>query len=280
MSATEAPLNVEPSSASVRVPLPDSIEGSRPVTLVVGSGKGGVGKSLVSILLAECMAADGRRVLLCDADQNLPNLHLLLGMKPVVQTEALLYGGISPESLLRLAGTNLWLLPGDPDTESVYSLQATERARLQRRLSELYLGFDAVIVDAGAGIEGVVRVSTLGASRLLVVTTPEPTALMDAYALLKVVTAQSAGLPIDILVNRTQDDSEGTVAFRRLASACSQFLQHSIGWLGALPEDAALQASVRSAEQLRGAISHTEAGRRLRGLLVAYPYVSQARSVS
>jgi flagellar biosynthesis protein FlhG len=253
-----------------------TIEESAPVTFVIGSGKGGVGKSVVSILLAEAMAVHGRRVLLCDADQNLPNLHVLLGMRPVVQTEALLYGEISPETLLRRVGENLWLLPGDPDTESVYSLQATERARLQRRLSELYLQFDAVVVDAGAGIESVVRVSTLGASRLLLVTTPEPTALTDAYALLKVVTAQSTGLPVDILLNRTIDEAEGEAAFQRLECACREFLQHPIGWLGALPEDPGLQASVRSAEQLRDAFSHTQAGRRLRSLMVTYPYVSQA----
>jgi flagellar biosynthesis protein FlhG len=251
------------------------LKGSAPATFVIGSGKGGVGKSLVSILLADAIASQGRRVLLCDGDQNLPNLHVLLGVKPVVQTEALLYGDISPESLLRPVGDNLWLLPGDPDTESVYSLQAMERARLQRRLSELYLRYDAVIVDAGAGIESVVRVSTLGASRVLLVTTPEPTALTDAYALLKVITAQSTALPIDILLNRTMDDAEGIAAFQRLERACRQFLQHPIGWLGVLPEDPALQASVRSAVLLREAVSHTRAGLRLRSLMVAYPYVSQ-----
>ncbi len=280
MNAAEGPRDTETSSESVD--RPPHAKGSAPVTFVIGSGKGGVGKSLVSILLAESMALHGRRVLLCDADQNLPNLHVLLGMKPVVQTEAILSGDISPESLLRQVGDNLWLLPGDPDTESVYSLQATERARLQRRLSELYLRFDAVIVDAGAGIESVVRVSTLGASRILLVTTSEPTALTDAYALLKVITAQSTGLPIDILLNRTMDDAEGMAAFQRLERACRQFLYHPIGWLGALPEDPALQASVRSAEQLRDAVSHTRAGLRLRSLMVAYPYVSQemARRVS
>lgn len=275
MSAAKAPSDAELSPASVGAPRHAPVEGSAPATFVIGSGKGGVGKSLVSILLAESIASQGRRVLLCDADQNLPNLHVLLGMKPVVQTEALLYGDISPESLLRQLGENLWLLPGDPDTESVYALQAVERARLQRRLSELYQRYDAVIVDAGAGIESVVRVSTLGASRMLLVTTPEPTALTDAYALLKVIAAQSTGLPIDILLNRTMDDAEGMAAFQRLERACRQFLHHPIGWLGVLPEDPELQASVRSAEQLRDAVSHTRAGRRLRSLMVAYPYVSQ-----
>jgi flagellar biosynthesis protein FlhG len=233
-------------------------------TIVVGSGKGGVGKSVVSVLLATALAARGRRVLLLDGDQNLANLHVLLGVRPGARVESLLRGEIAAPELVQPVAPNLWLLPGESGTESLYALEALDRARLQHRLSELYEQFDAVIVDAGAGLESVVRAATMRATRLLVVTAPEPTALTDAYALMKIVSHQLPDLPIDILVNRCLDADEGRDAYVRLATACERFLRLGVRFVGALPEDQSIRLAVRDPRRLLETIQSTPAAQTLK----------------
>ncbi len=233
-------------------------------TVVVGSGKGGVGKSVISLLLASVLASQGRRVLLLDGAQNMGNLHVLLGVRPGVRMDALLGGEVMAPELVQSIAPNLWLLPGESGNEALYAMDPMDRARVQHRLSELYTSFDAVIVDAAAGIESVVRVATMRATRLLVVTAPEPTALTDAYALMKIVNLQIPGLPMDIVVNRCLDAEEGRHAFVRLATASERFLRRGVRFAGALPEDQALRLAVRDPRSLLETIPGTSVARALR----------------
>lgn len=234
---------------AARAPTP-VVAGSGPPTIVVGSGKGGVGKSVVSVLLAERLTRDGRRVLLVDGDQNMGNLHVLLGLGRGTRLEQVLTEGAAPRELLTPVTDQIWLLPADSGAETLYSLGALDRARLHHRLSGLYDEFDAVVVDAGPGLESVVRVATMRATRLMVVTAPEPAALTDAYATIKIVYAQVSDLPIDVLVNRVADEREGPQAFERLSTAAERFLQRGLRYLGALQEDEAIRRAVRSPGQL------------------------------
>ncbi len=139
--------------------------------LVVGSAKGGVGASALTVMCGVKLAQQGRRVLLLDGSQNLGNLHVLLNVSPRGSLHGVLTGAAQPQSLVQSVTNNLWLLPADSGDEAMYALNATDRARLHYQLSTLYDGFDVVIVDAGPGLESVVRASAMGASRLLVVLT-------------------------------------------------------------------------------------------------------------
>jgi len=224
---------------------PARSESSSPPTLVVGSGKGGVGKSVVSVLLAQRLAAEGRRVLLVDGTQNMGNLHVLLGVQRTHRLEHLLADTVRPKDLLMPVNEQLMLLPADSGDEGLYALAAVDRARLHHRLSALYDDFDAVIIDAGPGLESVVRVATMGATRLVVVTVPEPAALTDAYATIKIVHLQVSDLPIDILVNRVIEPNDGPETFERLATATDRFLHRELRYLGALAEDDAIRHAVR-----------------------------------
>jgi flagellar biosynthesis protein FlhG len=248
-------------------------------TIVVGSGKGGVGKSVVSVLIATALAAQGRRVLLVDGDQNLANLHVLLGVRPGARMESMLSGEIEAPELVQAVAANLWLLPGESGTESLYALEALDRARLQRRLSDLYQQFDMVVVDAGAGIESVVRVATMRATRLLVVTAPEPTALTDAYALMKIVHQQLPDLPIGILVNRCLNADEGRDAFVKLATACERFLRREVRFVGALPEDQSIRLAVRNPVRLLETLQASQAAQSLKTVLDRLDLPAMARSV-
>ena len=151
-----------------------------PQVVLVGSGKGGVGKSLLSILLAAEAANTGRRVLLFDADMNLGTLHVLLGLRPAARVDALLDSPIQPADLVCQVSRNLWLLPGTCGAERLHDLPALERARLELRLSLVFASYDLVVADAGSGLDGAIRTATISADRLIVVATPEPAALTGA----------------------------------------------------------------------------------------------------
>jgi flagellar biosynthesis protein FlhG len=212
--------------------------------IVIGSGKGGVGKSVLSIFLASSLARTGKRVLLVDGSQNQGNLHILLGVRPASGLEAVLAGEIGPRDLLVPVRDRFSLLPVGSGAEAVYALTPTDRARLHLRLTEVYPEFDVVIVDSGTGIESAIR-STMKAGRLVVVSVPEPAALSDAYALIKMVALQVPSLPIDVLVNQAMDGEEGRVSFALLHLAAERFLRREIGYLGFVAEHPALRRAVR-----------------------------------
>ena len=223
----------------------DAPEPTGPPAIVIGSGKGGVGKSVVSVLLAGRLAMEGRRVLLVDGSQNMGNLHVLLGIQRSSRLEHLLADGVAARDLLVPVHERLSLLPADSGAEGLYALGATDRARLHHRLSALYDDFDAVIVDAGPGLESVVRVATMRATRCVVLTAPEPAALTDAYATIKIVNLQVSDLPVDVLINRVCDASEGPETYERLATAAGRFLHRELRYLGALWEDEEIRRAVR-----------------------------------
>ena len=220
-------------------------EPSGPPTIVIGSGKGGVGKSVVSVLLAQRLATEGRKVLLVDGSQNMGNLHVLLGLTRASRLEHLLADQVPARDLLVPVQEQLWLLPADSGAEGLYALASVARARLHHRLSALYDDFDAVVVDAGPGIESVVRVATMRATRCVILTVPEPAALTDAYATIKIVNLQVSDLPVDILVNRMEQEQEGVEAFERLATAAERFLRRGLRYLGGLWEDEEIRRAVR-----------------------------------
>ena len=240
-----------------------------PPTVVVASGKGGVGKSVLSILLAKQLSDDGRRVLLLEGDQNLGSLHVLLGVRRRGTLEGLVRGELSPTDLVTPITDRLSLLSGDSGADALYALGEIDRARLHHRLIDLYESFDAVVIDASQDLQGVVRVATIGATRMLLLTVPEPAALIDAYAVMKTVHLRVPTLPIDLLVNRVNHPTEGRRAYDRLSTAANRFLQLELGYLGAIPEDDALRTVVRTPGALRRQQLNSPAARSLHEMVAS-----------
>jgi flagellar biosynthesis protein FlhG len=222
----------------------------RPPVIVIASGKGGVGKSVIATLLAGALADRGDRVLLLDGSQHLGHLHLLLDVTVTTRLEQLARGEVRAADLLHRVSERLWLLPADSGAELLHALPTVDRARLHQRLAELYDDFDVVVVDAGPGVESVMRLLTLRGTRLVVVTVPEIGALTDAYALVKLVHAQLPALPIDLLVNRAGDPAEAAETYRRLGSAVERFLDRRLGSLGWIAEHDGLHEALQRPGQL------------------------------
>jgi flagellar biosynthesis protein FlhG len=230
-------------------PLPVLDEPVSAHALVLGSGKGGVGKSALAVMFAGALARAGRRVLLVDAAQNHGNLHVLLGVRPLAGLAALLAGSVEPAELVVPIAANLALVPSDSGSQATYQLSSMDRARIQERVSSLYSAYDFVVIEGGPGIEGAVR-ATLGASRLAVVTVPEPAALSDAYALIKILHLQMPSVAADVLVNGTSAGGECEAVFERLALGARRFLGREISLLGEVPLDDGVRVAVREPGRL------------------------------
>lgn len=195
-------------------------------TLAVASGKGGVGKSHVALSIALSLADLGRKVLLIDGDMGLANLHILCGLHPLRDLDDVLAGRCGPEEALLSLEAGIDLLPAASGVAHLSSLPAAALRDLSLALSHLQSGYDLAVVDTGAGIGDTTLNLVLASDRLLVVTTPEPTAQADAYALMKVLQSHRRDLPAKLCVNLAADEEEAVRTSSRLSQVCARFL----GW--------------------------------------------------
>lgn len=217
-----------------------------PTVVVIGSGKGGVGKSVLAALLAAHAARAGARTLLFDAVHNQGNQHVLLGQVPRTRVEAVARGAAAPWDLLLPVEDRLTLLPADSGSPEYVTLSDLDRARLHQRLAGVFGDYDMIVVDSGPGAENTVRAALSHVARLLVVTAPEPTALSDAYALMKMTHLRAPHAALDVVVNRVCEADHARRAFASLAIAAERFLRRELGNAGAVEEsDAVRRAACR-----------------------------------
>lgn len=158
--------------------------------------------------------------------------------------ESDLFGERTLHAVARMTQPAFDLRPGAAARADAPGVQPAS-PRLEYRLRGVYGGFDVVLVDGASGIEGAIRAVAMGATLLLAVATPEPTALTDAYARIGLAQLEAPGLPVDLLVNRCEVPEDGRAADDRLALACERFLGRGVRYLGAVPEDRAIRAAVR-----------------------------------
>ncbi len=218
----------------------------RPRVIAVSSGKGGVGKSHVAANLAYCIARAGRRTLLVDADLGMANLDLLLGLNPGRNLGHVVTGQLDLGATLMEGPGGMLFLPGASGLARAADLSEAERNRLMQELLGLEESAELIIIDTGAGISRNVIAFASSADEVLVVTTPEPTAMTDAYALIKVLHLGGYDGRIGVLVNQACDREEGRAVFARLAKTSSRFLARTIYHLGWLPQDTQVGAAVRA----------------------------------
>ena len=224
--------------------------------MAVTSGKGGVGKTFLSANLAAAIARRGKKVLVLDADLGLANLDVILNLQPKVTLHDVFTGKVHLEdAILPAPGGFSVLLAGSGLVE--YSRLTPEvRDQLQRIIDTLAPRFDYILLDTGAGISDVVLHAVSLADDVLVITTPEPTSMTDAYATIKVLAAQQQRREIRLVVNQIGRVGEGKVIRNQLQLVIDKFVAPMLPEGGAAPKlelvgEVPLDPAVREAVQKR-----------------------------
>jgi flagellar biosynthesis protein FlhG len=206
--------------------------------IAIASGKGGVGKTWFAITLSQALARRGRRVLLADGDFGLANVDVQLGIRPERDMLSVLAGRVPFEqAVLRHEAGGFDVLPGRSGTGTVGSMSAQAVERIQSLLRGAVGGWDTVVLDLGAGIDMPNRRLAALADILLVVTTPEPTSMTDAYAVLKLHGRDKPGGDARIVVNQARDEAAGRRTAATLQRACQNFLRREVPLAGVLRRD-------------------------------------------
>jgi flagellar biosynthesis protein FlhG len=211
------------------------------MTRIVGvaSGKGGAGKTSVTVGLAFALARAGKRVCILDADLGLANVDILLGLSPSLTLEDVLFENVPLERALVPAGPGVDVIPGSSGVSRMADLTRAARLRLAREFHKLS-GHDYLLVDTSPGISGQVVSLCLACPDLVVVVNPEATSITDGYAMVKVLKEQGLTRPPMLLVNRSRDEALGRAVFERVKAAAQKYLKLNLVSLGQVPWDETL----------------------------------------
>lgn len=210
----------------------------------ITSGKGGVGKTSLVCNMALHFGRLDRRVLLIDADMGLANVDIMMGFKPEATLAELFAGHATLADLLVEARPNVTVLPAASGVQEMTHLEDAQMMQLMSALDGLDAEFDIVLVDTGAGIGKNVLRFNAAAGRVLVVSTPEPTSMTDAYATIKVLSGSHAVKRFDLIVNQVDDKKQALRVYRHITNVADQYLDVAIDYAGFVLRDPEVSRSV------------------------------------
>ncbi|WP_181378150.1 nucleotide-binding protein [Teichococcus aestuarii] len=214
--------------------------------VAVASGKGGVGKTWLSITLAQALARRGLQVLLVDADLGLANVDVQLGLQPERDLHGLLTGRLSlRQAVLRHPAGGFDVLAGRSGSGALAAMEAATVERVAALLRDGATFWDVVLLDLGAGLAPPTRRLAASADLLLVVATDEPTSLTDAYAVLKLHGQDRPGAEARIVVNQAMDAARGRRTAATLQRACVTFLRRQVPLAGVVRRDEKVRDAIR-----------------------------------
>ncbi len=215
-----------------------------PRVISISSGKGGVGKTFFSVNLAARAASSGQKVLLIDADLGLANVDVMLGLSPKGTMQDLLNQNAELEDLIIDSGRGFDVLPGGNGLYELTSLNPEEQQIVLDSLRDAGQAYDLILIDTAAGIGDNVLYFASAAETSLVVLTPDPTSLTDAYALIKVLSKQRAVRRFMIVVNQT-GEIDGHMTFKRLLSVTDRYLDVYLDYIGNIPDHPAVRHAIQ-----------------------------------
>ncbi len=219
--------------------------------VAVTSGKGGVGKTAAVANIAIALARQGKKVLIIDADLGLANVDVVLGLSPEYNLNHFFKGERSLEEIMVEGPYGIKVLPAGSGVQQYTRLDAQLKMRFIEAIDNLQEKFDLVLIDTEAGISDNVTYFTVAAQEILVVTTPEPTAITDAYALMKLLSSQYHQKDFLLCVNSVRNGDEGLDVFEKLTMVSGRYLDISIDYLGAVPFDRKMHEAVRAQQVIQ-----------------------------
>jgi flagellar biosynthesis protein FlhG len=225
---------------------PTSAE-SFPRVISISSGKGGVGKTNIVTNLAYCLAKLGKKTLILDADLNLANVDVLLGITPQFNLHHVFLGEKSLAEIVVKGPGGMMVLPASSGIMELGDLSEEQKLYFLSEITELGKNIDILLIDTAAGLNKNVIYFTLAAQERVIVLTPEPTSLTDAYAMIKVLSSRHDVKKFRILVNNAKSEKEARSVYRQITLVADRFLDTlSLDYLGYIPHDSKLPQAVRA----------------------------------
>ncbi|MBF0343021.1 MAG: MinD/ParA family protein [Nitrospirae bacterium] len=237
-------------------------------TIAVASGKGGVGKTNVVANLAIALQKEGKKVLILDADLGLSNIDVLLHLAPKYNIQNVLDGDMTLKDIVVEGPHGIKILPATSGVQEMTSLDEFQRLRFLEEFESFEEEIDVLLIDTAAGISENVAFFCIAAQEIIIVTSPDPTSIADAYALIKVLYTRYQEKNLSLLVNSARDADEAKDVFKRLLTATEKFLHIGLDYLGFIPLDSAVTKAVRAQRAFVEAFPDSKASKKIAELAV------------
>lgn len=212
--------------------------------IAVTSGKGGVGKTNLVVNLSIALCKKNFKVLILDADLGLANIHVLLGLKPKFDLANVISGEKVLAEIIVDGPAGLKIIPGANGIEELANLNKEQQEFLLNRLTILEKQFDVIFIDTGAGLSDNVLRFVLSSDEVLVITTPELTAMTDAYGMIKVVATKNSSANIKLIVNMAKDEKTAKQTAEKLIAVAGKHLKKPLSFIGYVPIDKMVPVAV------------------------------------
>ncbi|MFT7413803.1 MAG: flagellar biosynthesis protein FlhG [Methylophagaceae bacterium] len=218
----------------------------RPVKVIaVASGKGGVGKTNITVNLGVALATQGRQVLLLDADLGLANIDVMLGLHPQYNLQHVLNGSKTLAEIIVEGPAGLKIIPAASGVQKMAELSPAEHAGMIQAFSEMDQHIDVLLIDSAAGITDSVVSFTRAAQEVIVVVCDEPASITDAYAFIKLLSREYDVNRFHIIANMCRTIQEGRELFNKISMVCDRFLEVNLDFMGIVPFDEDLRRAVK-----------------------------------
>lgn len=235
----------------------------------VTSGKGGVGKSTMVANLASEFEKRGQRVLMFDGDLGMANLDIMFQVKPKYSVQDVIQGTVELREILVHVSSSLTLIPGGTGLFELQKLPPHAKQTLLDQVSDLGTIYDVMLIDTAPGIADNVLYLNSAAQEIVVLLTPDPSSLTDAYALIKVLHQRQRESKFSVVCNQVRDEADGLRVFERLQSVAAQFLPVTLSYRGSVPMDPHLRQCTRGQQIICRTVPQAESARALSKLATA-----------